>query len=807
MKSALQAIKHLADLSNDLVTTSYYENFTKLLLEMFPNSTHLSEAAISDTFLNFELEKMQFSLYRREKEFRISIKPIIAFESLAKVIQKSAKIWHNHHIFFLLDDVSTRYVQEKSIGKLISQLLIQNPDFSFKFTSEEHTIRYLLHSPGNIEIARGGRDYELFDFGNAVREKIHGNHSKGRKQFVEDILKKRFSYYQKFNDRKFFPRNLLGDKTLEELARAIGNSNKTSRKRKGLYSGFSVLIGMCVGDIGDILNLYDRFLQLSESGKRLTDYQQTKVYLDFSSLRLYDLKRRKNDMEKYVMGFAAASHNQLMKSVKNLPESGRIRQYNSIYVRITTEDYNEQEYMLKKINKLIDAGIFVSAGIAFRTKTQDANPLLQFSLVFRKIFGLSHFIGLAQKDRFELSGADVKKWLDSPENTEQILLACPGSEEPDNEEPVDEIEDNISLDSKPITQNKIQYQTSLFDNFDFPNQSNKKTSLIDDLPSVSLFSKPTQLKNANVDNLVIGLGFEERTIESLKRYSKYINPKRIIAYRYSSTDYSSNTLSLLQQSYPNAEIRIEAYEDFGVNFSSNVGTNLIDVSGLSKALIFNVVRRSIINRNRVYIAHTESQSYYPTDAEMTDVLNAYKDNDPTEFLDSLDNILGGEQGPYESIDLLKSETDKARNRVLIGFAKPKNERLYHIIDNLEFDRIELIKPKKDSSNRSKVASIIADIVGRKYSNTIISEFSANDLKGILEFIAFKYHEYYLNLHSNIEIALTGSKRQTIAVALLSTTCKLSRVWYIKPKQIDENRFSTGVGETNYFKIEIPETIN
>jgi hypothetical protein len=803
MKSALQALKHLADLDTDAIVNTYHENFTKLLAEIFPNHKELLHTTISATLLNFELEKMQFSLDRGEEDFRISIKPAIAFERLAEAIQKSAIIWHNHHIFYLLDDVSTRYVEEQSIRNLISKLLIQNPNFSFKFTSEEHTIRYLLHSPGNIEPARIGRDYELFDFGNAVREKIHGTHSKGRKKFVEEIFKKRFSYLRKYVSEEFLPKKLLGDKTLEDLARAIGDSTKTSKERKKLYSGFSVLIGMCVGDIGDILNLYDRFLHLSPDGKQLSASQQTSAYLDFSSLRLYDLQRRKTDMEKYVMGFAAASHNRLMESVKNLPKSGRIRQYNSIYVRITSTDSAEQERMLKKINKLIDAGIFVSSGIAFRTKTHDHNPLLQFSLVFRKIFGLSHFIGLAQKDRFELSGDDVQKWLDTPEETEQILLACQVSEEPNNEDPIDEADDEIEQHLEVQVVDNPNTQPSLFDSHIANALPPINKSRIGEIPKVSLFSEPSRLLNTTVDNLIIGLGFEERTVESLKRYCQNISPKLIIAYKYSESEYSRKTLELLHNSFPKAEIRFEPYEGYGYVFPQTEGTSLVDVSGLSKALIFNILRRLLINRNTVYIAHTESKTYYPTDDEMNDVLSAYKDNDPTQFLDSLDKILGGEQGPYEAIDLLKSETDKARNRVLIGFAKPKNERLYHVLDNYEFDRIELIKPSKGSSNRSKVASIVADIVGRKYSNTLITEFGANDLNGILNFINDKYHDYYLDLHSNIEVSLTGSKRQTIAVALLSTKLKFSRVWYIKPKAIDESRFSTGVGETNFIQIEMP----
>jgi hypothetical protein len=806
VKSALQAIAHLAELDQNLVAKSYHERFVNLLTELLPNSSPIKKLAISPTFLNFELEKMQYSLYRGEQTYRIAIKPAMAFEGLAKVIQQSATIWYDHHILFLLDDVSTRYVDVNRIRELISQLLIQNPNFSFKFTSEEHTIRYLLHSPGNIELARSGRDYQLFDFGKEVRNKIHGQHSKGRKKFVEDILKKRFIFNDKYaNDKNFLPRNLLGDAPLEELARAVGESSSTSTKRKRLYSGFSVLIGMCVGDIGDILNLYEKFLQLSEKGKSLTETAQHKIYLDFSSLRLYDLKRLKSDMEKYVMGFAAASHRLLVQSVKNDP-SGRVRQYNSIYVRITSKNPDEQDAMLEKINRMVDAGIFVSSGLAFRTKTRDTNPLLQFSLVFRKLFGLSHYIGLGERDRFELSGVELKNWLDHPEDTERILLESEVSEEPESEEPFDE-EETTSEENNKI-QEKVAQQKLFSHELDLSNIGlhtlpiNKSEQLQQYFPRISIFSKLNQIKKAEIDNLVIGLGFEERAFESLSRYSKFISPKSIFAYEYPAKKSSPAILQLLKQNYPNAKIYIETYTNLGMDFTAEKGNSLIDVSGLSKAIIFNVIRQRALDQNEIYIAHTESQSYYPTDQEMTDVLKAYKENAPTDFLNSLDDLLGGEQGPYSSVNLSKSECDEARNRVLIAFAKPKNERLYHILDNREFDKIELVTPKSDSSKRSKVAAIVADIVGRKFTNTFITDFSANDLKGMINFIATKYHENYVDSNSNIEIALTGSKRQTIAIALLSIVCKFSKVWYIKPEGIDESRFSTGVGETNFVKIEM-----
>ena len=71
---------------------------------------------------------------------------------------------------------------------------------------------------------------------------------------------------------------------------------------------------------------------------------------------------------------------------------------------------------------IIDAGVFVFAGGSTvpRTKTRDSNPTQQFKLTYRKIYGLVNFIGLAERDRFELSGADLEEWLSEP--SKEILL-------------------------------------------------------------------------------------------------------------------------------------------------------------------------------------------------------------------------------------------------------------------------------------------------------------------------------------------------------------------------------------------------
>ena len=57
-----------------------------------------------------------------------------------------------------------------------------------------------------------------------------------------------------------------------------------------------------------------------------------------------------------------------------------------------------------------------------------------------------------------------------------------------------------------------------------------------------------------------------------------------------------------------------------------------------------------------------------------------------------------------------------------------------------------------------------------------------------------------NYIGNFEISLTGSKMQTVAAAVLSSVCKVSQCWYIKPSKFDTKHFTKGVGDTRCYQI-------
>ena len=374
--------------------------------------------------LERRLHALLVSLDRGESDHKLIANPAIAFPALAEAVQQASPAWETSTILFLLDDVSTRHLEEESIADLLGTLLFSDERCAFKLTTEGQTLELALKSPGLIERARADRDYEPFDLAARVNERL--KHPRKGKKFLADILKLRAEQFDRHPDLK--PAAVLGDTPLESVARHVAATDKTAGERKKTYWGLSVLTAVCVGDIGDVLNIYDSILRKSTNSPSafpIPAEVQNEAFQEYSSRRLYHLNRRKGELKDYAISFAEAAHDLLQRSAHaqkdGSPKRNRLRQYAQIYVRITAGDEQAQ---FDRLRELIDAGVFVLEGgvDAPRKKTRDADPISQFILTYRKLFGLTQYIGLAFSDRFELSGKQLQEWLFNPAGGKNILM-------------------------------------------------------------------------------------------------------------------------------------------------------------------------------------------------------------------------------------------------------------------------------------------------------------------------------------------------------------------------------------------------
>jgi hypothetical protein len=814
---AIRAVQHLHEISPTDVVNNYATNLAKSIGDYLLGSGNNKDIRqISSVFeLQHTLIRVLVSLSRGESSYSLTANPSVAFPHLAKAIQSCSLLWSNAYVLYLLDDVSTRYLEEPKIKNLLSSLLFQSESCAFKITSEAQTLELALRSPGRIERARIGRDYDVFDLGAEVYSRISARRSTDGmdnlfgKQFVEQILTRRSKYY--FNHPQASPGQLLGDTTLESIAEAVATTSKTSREKKEIYHGITALTRVCVGDIGDVISLYEMILQNSEGRNwPIPPATQSESYQDFCSRRLYDLNRRAGELKDVAISFAAASHELLLKSYREnsaLPTSrDRLRQYMSIYVRITT---GNTKWQYERLRELIDSGLFVFAGGSDtpRTKTKDSNPTQQFKLTFRKIYGLSNFIGLAESDRFELSGEQLEAWLKNP--SKKVLMRNLGGCDKIDEIQVVDIEinknegDSLKRKNKPsqMTQQQLFKASEIIGeidlNPDIPLDTETQRWLDQYIPTVEDVAIE-DLARIPFATTVFGLGFEDRTFISAKRLCQIVKPSEVILYKYAEPGKAEQIEQLVGKITKRIHI-----VNYGIKSSTKpnvpLGNVLVDTTGLAKPILFRTIRSALINNGTVWVCHTGAKSYYPLETDLAKILRATKDRDPNALLTSMGNVLNGEKGPYRIFRLQSNEVDQSRRRALFAFASAKHERLLTLLDMRGYDHVEVIAPLIESA-RGELARMAAEVAAKNFGRGVISKVDTNDLSGILTLLMRRYQHWYVRRGFNVDLALTGSKLQGVASAVLSAVVKISDSLYVSPKSFDPRRFTKGVGETKVYKI-------
>ena len=781
----------------------------------------LAEAE-SELMLERRLQHLQITLERGESTHTLLAHPTVAFPHLAEAILSCSPLWAASRIYFLLDDVSTRHLHEEAIRDLISTLMFNNERCAFKVSTEAQTLELVLRSPGLIESTRIGRDYETFDLGASINERLRQDAGRAGKEFIADVLRARARQFPRHPP--IDPPDLLGDAALEEIARTIVSTSKTAPEKKGVYHGLSALAALCVGDIGDVISIYEMILSRSGRAEELpADPQlQSSVFQEYCSRRLYHLNRRKGELKDFALGFAEAAHELLLQSAAHTDQSGRprrLRQYSSLYVRVTSGDEGAQ---LDRLRELMDAGVFVlDAGPdAPRTKTRDSNPITQFVLTYRKLFGLSNFIGLSQRDRFELSGPDLEEWLAHPERTREILMRNLGGledagstpreaevEQPPAEQPVDgapadeaprtapapAASDGVARTRRPLT---------LFEATDNGDEGSAEiANLARERAPVLTELSIDSLAECGVGPIVLGRGFEERTLASARRLIEYAQPHGALLVSYPLEGHGPEVEETVRGAIPDTEVvDYRAAVADGLPLPPAAGPAVVDITGLAKPLIFDAVRRLLRRDGRVVVAHTGAERHYPLNEDIAPVLEAHEKGDAYTLLDALSGILTGEARPYTFDKLLSTDADDGRRRLLCAAASPKHERLMSLIDERDYNRVDIIVPASDTP-RGRLARLAAEVATKDFHSSSIVSLPSDDLDGMLAFIAAHYQRYYAHGNYEFELGLTGSKLHAVACAAACSALRVSQCWYVRPATFDVERFTQGVGASRYFLLE------
>ncbi|HQV04696.1 MULTISPECIES: hypothetical protein [unclassified Novosphingobium] len=789
---AARAMAHLEDLAKDAIAFDAGVGLLHAVCESLAPRPELEQPSTIE-HLERCLSDLLIRVSRSDSGLRLATNPNTAFPLLADAIRKAAPIWHDAQILFLLDDVSTRYLDADRIEELLSALLFQHSHCAFKLTSEAQTIFLSLKSPGQVHPAAAGRDFTTFDLGAEVQTRLK---DRSGKTFVTEILDARARLFPGHPGQS--SANVLGDKDLESIARAIAETRTRSRERKRLYHGLRALAGVCVGDIGAVIQIYQEILTGSGITLPVQPERQHEVFQDFCARHLYSLDRRGSDLKLVALQFAEASHQLLMESGREKP-TGRIRQYTSLYVRVTAGELQEQ---MTRLRELVDAGVFVFTGGTARTKTHDSDPVQQFKLTFRKIYGLANFIGLSDRDRFELSGEDLQRWLKEPTAGREILLrnlstAAPESEDEPSSDDIAERPIEHAQRATPESQATQMDLLAQLDSSSGPSDQDSLPMVFPPAPAVHEVASE-DLAKTTVDDLIIGLGFEDRTPESLMRTLTWLRPRRVIAIRYDNPGHGDD----MRKAITDRGISLEevAYPDFSDGSGPALeGRTMVDITGLAKPALFTAVRAGLRAERDLIIAYTGADEYYPLEEDLRKVLEAYGASDPHQLLTALRGVLTGERGPYQLLPLLAAETDGTRLRALSAFASPRHERLLHLAAAREYDAVQIITDIAETS-RARVGGIAARVALEDTPGGVIASADAGNLGELVNSLARQHERWFIRSGLDFEIGLTGNKMQAAAAAIVAAALPVSQVWYVKPETFDQPRFTRGVTRSRYFSV-------
>lgn len=801
----LRANRHLNDIIGKGVEKDFHINIIEALNKIFDIDLQKEEYLYSDAKFERYLSDQANHIEIFYSNHKLIVNCITAFEMLAQAFVNTSGFWKDKQVYFLLDDASTRYLKVNTISALLTKILFMSHTCAFKITTEMQTL-YTFNSPGDVEMAQDTRDYQIFDLGADVFSKTRD--TKDGKIFIQSIIHKRIIASNGIIQIPQTLDEVLGDCPLNEIARYI-IYNQSGKSRKEVYYGASALAALCVGDIGDIIYLYDSIISENKNNPYPVDIKiQHQCFQQLCSRRMYNLERRNSKLREFVKAFSEASYRCLMDSFQAIKKDGkpsdRIRQYNGLYIRITSGDIDKQK---ERIRDLVDSGIFVFAdGNGWpRSKSNDHDPILQLKLAFRKLFGLSNFIGLANADRFELSGDALEEWLERP--SKEILLRNLGGIDDQILQTTAENE-GINIFERTNKDHVQSCQISMFDSNRFAevavtvDNNDDLSELKKKISERAQIEKHSKLmENKSFDVAIFGMGFEERTFESIKRITEKNTFKKIVLIRYPEQGYADKILELM----PNdCEIEILQYDDIDIIVDKLVKYNniLIDITGLYKPIIFQTIRNALLHQRQVTIVYTAASEYYPLNTDIQYLLDKHKEDISSQFINIMQELDTGDADSYININLLDDKNyDPIRPTTLIGFVSPKNRRIFSLLDQVEYDAIVLFVPD-GKTPRDKLSITAGKIASTNYSAVKLESFNVRDPNTVLNEISSIYYDYYVRGDYNVEISLTGSKLQAVAASIFSTVGKISKCWYIKPESFDSTHFTKGTGITEWYTVKI-----
>jgi serine/threonine protein kinase len=740
-----------------------------------------------------------------------------AFSALATRATSMLDIWNNKHILYLLDDLSTRYLKQSNVDEVLSQLNYQAKSFSFKISTETPSLH--LTTAGGKE-SQIFRDYKDFDLGSEVILRLKNSGV----DFIENVIKKRLLLAYGLDNVS--PKKLLGSQHYTDVARSLSGkrnleSDEKRGRKRGNYWGIETLCAISTGDIGDSITIFQRMVDKVDISKIKDNVLipreiQDSVIFDFADRKLRQLMTQKKWYYDHAVSFAQASQTQMIKSYEQLKKikKGRIRQYSELFLRI---DPNVDPETFGKINELVENGVYVYAGGTPR-RSGSENAVSYFTkLAFKKILGITNFIPISYADRFELSGNDVKEYIDKP--SPKKLNKTVGKDAEVEDVPKDSIWDWSNLPYERSSVNEKRFVQPSLERFSELNELDETvtgrlyTSSELPLDVESSYLRPLRKDDLRGKHIIGALGFEDRSLGTWRNIFSNGRPEKVTMIRYSDHGHAEEILDILKTE--GVKTTVLEYTDL-VKFSEAAILDresvkdlaekikekdcVLDITSMTKVLIYLLVSEILKAKGHLGIIHTLAEKYLPSSKQIEEILGFLGKEDP-KFFEGARQLVKGEMEPESRMTIWQNRNPGA-SVFLVCFLSFKYSRVTKLLEELPVDAFDIIYPLSsdgEDSPRSAFAKEMAQILvgnsGQAWST------NSDDHIGAFRKLKELYLEKFLYSGMNFEMGLTGTKMHTVAAGMLGVIANVSGVYYT-PVHFDPRNYTIGTGNTTFTELEV-----
>jgi len=678
--------------------------------------------------------------------------PYQAFEDLARATRGLLQVWSMKRVLFILDDLTRRFVDDRTIEDLLTTLSMSSPLFSFKVSTESQTL--LPRTTGGLQ-AQEGRDYRTFDLGAEVFRELLARGP----AFLERVLLQRIQAVDTPGLRT--PRELLGDgRGLQELAKDIIAGKDI------VYFGLDALAALCVGDLSDVIQLYQRMAMSAEpwDALPLKASVQHDIILDVSAQKMRSLGVTSLDadwLHDHANSFSTASSRELLSS----REQDRPRTYNLLHMEVPVGGDAE---IYRYLNRLLEEGVFVLTGVNDRSKRPGSRRSLQLKLAFRNLLGVAHRIPLGKRDRFEHRTVfETTQWLREP--APELLRFGRIKSGPKAERHSGEV----------ISQPARQDFLPLGEAIALPPARSSHTVEVRSVSSVELSREARPI-------VIGGLGYEDRSVTSWMRLLE-LDPALVIALKYPVRGFQDEIFEIMgsvgvepvviaaeSATFPESELW-EMLER-----AAKGATVIVDITSLSKVILFELVSRLIRGGFDLTLAYTEAESYWPPEVQL-DRLHSVVSEHRSLAVSEVDKLLLTDRSSFR-LRVVEDNRGSLGEAVLVAPVPINHRRVQDVLDVWPVSSVVAIVPfglEGGDPRRGDICSAFADYYVDRYGGRKVV-LGGLDLGEAFSAIEALHAQFALQVGLGFEVLLSGNKVQTAAAALLAGITSLSAVVYPEP---------------------------